>query len=138
MKLRKNTITTLAREGRISLQVPQFILCFGKEPEESLIDFPNEWFVIAKSSRVPAVGKKEGGFMFLSEVGWKANKKAIKRAFEKSKHKRGTWEDFEIHAEKHFQDVKDALDKRINYLQRKLEEAKVVKDQLQLGKGNIT
>ena len=135
MKLTKKAITRLASEGRITLQIPEINL--GNVTEDMFSDFPDNWFTRLKSSKLPVIGKKEWGYLFLSESGWKINKKDIKKAFENAAFKRGTWGDFELHAEQHFLDVKIALDKRIDYFEKKVKEAQKVKKSLINGKGNI-
>jgi len=137
MRLIKKAITRLASEGRVTLQIPEN-LDYGKEVTEDMFsDFPDTWFTRLKSSKLPVIGKKEWGYLFLSESGWKINKKDIKKAFENAAFKRGTWGDFELHAEQHFLDVKIALDKRIDYFEKKVKEAQKVKKSLINGKGNI-
>lgn len=135
MKLTKKAITRLASEGRVTLQIPEINL--GNVTEDMFSDFPDTWFTRLKSSKLPVIGKKEWGYLFLSESGWKINKKDIKKAFENAAFKRGTWGDFELHAEQHFLDVKIALDKRIDYFEKKVKEAQKVKKSLINGKGNI-
>ncbi len=137
MKIINNAITRHASGGRITLQVPEIITSFGKTPADPLFDFPDNWFTRLKSSNRPIIGKREYGYLFLSESGWKINKKDIKEAFENASFKRGTWEDFEQHAEQHFQAVKIALDKRIDYLEKKIKEAQKIKKSLINEKGNI-
>ncbi len=132
MKIKKSAITTLANEGRITLQIPQLdiiadksgkMFCINSSESVDAIYMPDKWFIHLKSSKQPAFGK-EKGFLFLTEAGWKANKKDIKKAFNNSPHKRGTWQEFEKYAETHFKKVKDSLKKRVKYLEKKAKEAK--------------
>ncbi|MFW9871574.1 MAG: hypothetical protein ACFFG0_00560 [Candidatus Thorarchaeota archaeon] len=137
MILYKDVITTLVSEGYLTLQVPEYTISLDKVPNENFIDYPDEWFVRANHTRGPSLNKKENGFIFLSEIGWKANKDDIKKAFESSKNPRGTWEDFEKHVIEHFREIKNLLNKRIIYFEKKLKEAQIVKGKLETGKGNI-
>ncbi len=127
MKIFKNAITTLASEGRITLQIPQYQIWFDNNPHHNeIIEIPDDWVMLLKSNNVPAVGK-EGGFWYLTKKGWEDNKDEIQKAFSSSNRQRGTWDDFELYVEKHFKDVENASKKRLAYLEKK---AKQVRDQL--------
>jgi hypothetical protein len=121
MKILKGAITSLASEGRITLQIPQFDLCFGNYTPE-YEEVPDEWIITLRNSGSrPAVGR-ESGFWFLTRVGWEANKDAIKKAFESANFQRGTWKEFEEYAEEHFLEVGKALQKHVDYLQKKIDQ----------------
>ena len=130
MKILKRTITTLASEGRISLQVPQYnIITEGNRAiaydanhskDEDVIDIPDEWIIYLRNGS-PAVGK-ESGHTFLTKMGWQANKDEIKKAFESSEYPRGTWEDFENHVVEHFSEVEKQTKRRIKLLESKIEQ----------------
>lgn len=115
MKILKDAVTSLAREGRPTLQIPQHDIWFSKEPppdKDRFEEIPNEW-VITLRNGTPIVGKEEG-YLFLTRAGWEANKDKIEKAFGYSGiNRRGTWEDFEVHAETHFNLVTEATFKRI-------------------------
>ncbi|MHA1814490.1 MAG: hypothetical protein ACTSX1_00645 [Candidatus Heimdallarchaeaceae archaeon] len=130
MKILKRTITTLASQGRISLQVPQYnIITEGNRAiaydanhskDEDVIDIPDEWIIYLRYGS-PAVGR-ESGHAFLTKMGWQDNKDEIKKAFESSKHPRGTWQDFENHVVKHFSEVEKQTKRRIKLLKSKLDQ----------------
>ncbi len=127
MKILKGAITSLAEEGRITLQIPQYDIWIGKDLEEvgqsETEEVPDNWIVLLRSNRSPALGK-ERGYYFLTEAGWEANKDKIEDAFSKSKFKRGNWFDFEAYAINHFKKVKEASMKRLAYLEMKIEQVK--------------
>jgi len=116
MKILKEAITCLAREGRPTLQIPQHDIWFSKEPPpdaERFEEIPDEW-VISLRNGIPVVGKQEG-YLFLTREGWNANKDNIEKAFNSAGiNKRGSWEDFQVHAETHFNLITEATLKRIN------------------------
>jgi len=132
LKIIKDAITTLAGEGRVTLQVPVYEVIMDKGramahtaydlEEEKIANVPDEWFMSLRND-CPAVGK-ESGYTFLSRAGWEANKDEIKKAFESSKHPRGTWDDFEKYAERHFAKVKKNADRRIKLLNSKVKQLK--------------
>jgi len=127
MLMKKGVITSLASQGYLSLQVPQYDIIIKEERAfaQSLIDaegaeeHPDDWFVWLKNHR-PVVGR-ESGFLFLTKKGWKANKEKIKEAFQASKMKRGTWQEFEQHAEYHLTEVEEKTKKYINFLKKKID-----------------
>jgi hypothetical protein len=123
MLIFKNGITLLASEGRLTLQVPDMAYgCSSLEGEE----VPNDWIMqIRGGQHIPCVGKEQG-FLFLTRKGWEANKDKIKAAFEASKDKRGTWQEFEAMAEKHFIQVQKKLNSLIQRLEAKVKEAKAI------------
>ena len=132
MKILKKSITSLASEGRITLQVPVYdvVVHEGRAiaydatqlESEKVIDAPDEWFVHLRHNS-PAVGK-ESGFTFLSRAGWNANRKDIREAFLNSEFQRGTWADFEDYVDYHFAKVKKNGEKRIKLLQSKVKQLK--------------
>lgn len=120
MQIIKGSITSLASEGRITLQVPTMAIGIGTAPSVSFETVPDDWFVYLRND-VPATGKQEG-FLFLSKRGFDANKTDIQRAFLSSTRARGTWADFEKHAEEHFKKVETKTKKRIEKLKKELVE----------------
>ena len=138
MKILKDAITSLAGEGRITLQVPVYDIMVedGRAiahtaydlEEERVADVPDEWFITLRSNS-PAVGK-ESGYTFLSRAGWEANKDEIKKAFESNAHPRGTWSDFEKYAEHQFTTVKKNANRRIKLLLSKVDQLKEAKKNL--------
>jgi hypothetical protein len=116
MKLQEGSITVLASEGRLTLQVPEWSI--GDDSE--LVEYPDRWFVRLHGRR-PCVGR-ESGYLFLSREGWKANREILKQAF--STVRGAEWSDFEQHAEKHFQEVQATADKLVAKLTRQLDEAR--------------
>lgn len=135
MKILKRAITSLASEGRITLQIPQYdivitedtrAIAYGADhmPDERIEEIPDEWVMVLRGGqRRPAIGKEQGYF-FLSKEGWDANRQKIKEAFLNAKHQRGTWADFEDHVEEHFRQVKAATLKKIKYEQSRLKQLK--------------
>lgn len=122
MKVIKSAISMLSSEGRITLQVPNRALRLPGQPEAEYEEVPDEWLITLKDGR-PAAGK-ESGFLFLTRKGWDANKVKIKEVFSKAKFQRGTWEEFEAHAEEHFTKVKKRLDKEIKRCEQRLVQLK--------------
>ena len=121
MKILKDSITSLASEGRMTLQIPQYDLGSSDAIEEEV---PDEWVVTLTQYSYPAVGK-ECGYLFLTRAGWLANQDKMKDAFEDAKFHRGnTWEDFEAHAKKHFQKVEDSTMRRIRLFEGKVKKLK--------------
>lgn len=120
MKIIKDSITSLARRGYITLQIPQISIELGGgvTPVEEV---PDEWIAMIHSSGSVAVGK-ETGFSYLTRIGWEKNKSKIKEAYEGAEHQRGPWEKFERYAEKHFKAVEEANKRRIRFLQKKVEQ----------------
>ena len=123
MKILKGAITSLASEGRITLQIPQYNIGAPGSPPSETEEVPDDWIVLLRSNNSPAVGK-EYGFYFLTKAGWEANKDKIEDAFLASKWQRGTWTDFEVYVINHFQKVKEASRKRLAYLEMKVEQVK--------------
>jgi len=117
MRIPTSSITTLAGEGRITLQVPACWI--GTAPE--LTDYPDEWFCQLRGARVPAVGR-ETGFLFLTRAGFEANKAAIRAAFEAANTRRSGegWAAFEAHAAQHFANIAAATAKEIAKHEMKL------------------
>lgn len=132
MKILKGVITTLAGEGRMSLQVPQYTVIVHNEraiaydasqvKPDDVIDAPDEWFVYLRNNS-PAVGK-ESGHLFLTRAGWDANRKEIREAFLNSEFPRGTWADFQDHVDMHFAEVKRNGNRRIKLLNDKVKQLK--------------
>ena len=124
MKILKDSIVTLASEGRLTLQVPEWDIVNGQCTRIDTEIAPDEWFCRLKYYK-PVVGKQEG-FLFLTEKGFEANKDKLKIAFENSNLRnggKGKWHLFEEHAKDHFAKVKKAQNKLINELQNKLAQA---------------
>lgn len=126
MKILTGAITTLASEGRITLQVPQYAIDSDQQAEYE--DCPDEWFVFLKGSR-PAIGR-ESGFLHLTRAGFESNESAIRNAFVAAVangHDRGpgcnTWSDFTKHAEEEFARREAVLATFIANLQSKLNQA---------------
>jgi len=122
MKILKDSITSLASEGRITLQIPQYDLGSSDAIEEEV---PDEWVVTLRNGLYPAVGREQG-YLFLTRAGWFANQDKIKDAFEDAKFHRGnTWEDFEAHAKKHFQKVEHNTMRRIRLFKNKVKDLQI-------------
>lgn len=127
MKILKGSITSLASQGYITLQIPVYDVWIDKEPKQSKTeDIPDDWVITLKGGqRRPVIGK-EKGFLFLSKIGWDANWKKIRQTYLDSGSPRGTWADFEEHVEEHFQEVIKSTKKKIIYEEKRVEELKEV------------
>ena len=91
-----------------------------------MVEYPDEWFVWLKSTTSglrPVVGR-ESGFLFLSRVGYEANREALKQAF--SENRGCSWEDFERHVEKHFRTLHTSTAKLVAKLTKQLADAQAV------------
>jgi hypothetical protein len=118
MRIPTDSITVLAGQGRITLQVPEGWV--GTAPD--LTDYPDEWFCRLRNARVPAVGR-ESGFLFLTRAGFEANKPVIRAAFEAAPPRSGAdWAAFEAHAARHFENIAKAVAKEIETYERKLDQ----------------
>lgn len=98
MKVLKGVLFTLTREGRHTLQVPQFCIGSG-EPEVE--DIPDDWIMELKSDKTPCVGKEQGVLVYDQE-GPGGEQGKIREGFVEN---RGTWSEFEKHVEEHFQKI---------------------------------
>jgi len=116
MKIIKDIITTLPKQGYITLQIPGVAVTLDGSPLPGSEDLPDEWFTELKDGRRPAVGK-EWGFLYLTRKGWEANRHRIKRDFTPN---RGTWEDFEAYVDEHFKSVEINRKKEIKRLKTKI------------------
>jgi hypothetical protein len=113
MKVSKTWIEDLRIESRVTLQVPEFSI--GDDLE--LVEVPDEWFWRLKLDRGDriAVGK-EKAFLYVSPLGYEANKSALADAYLEGLNRRGWRQDayissaaeFHEWAEGWFQDVKEA------------------------------
>jgi uncharacterized C2H2 Zn-finger protein len=119
MKILKDAIISNSRDGRITLQIPQNNISF-KRVEYETEEVPDEWVVMLRKYKYPAVGT-EDGYLFLTRTGWNINKDKIEEAFRTARFKRGTWQRFVQHAEEHFKLVEKSTLKRIKFLERKVE-----------------
>lgn len=119
MKIISGSVTMLASEGRITMQVPN--LAFG-EPSPELLELPDEYFWKLTSACFPT--ESDAHCLFLSPTGWKHFRDAIKEAFEASDHKRGTWKEFEEHATGFFSRTRKKRDRKIASLQRSINKLK--------------
>ena len=114
MRIRSEAIITLASEGYITLQIPM-LHAGDVTAYESL---PDDYFIRLKDFR-PAVGNEHAG-TYLTRKGYEALKDRLKANF--STRRGGTWEEFESHAEKHFQMVYRRTIKFATSLRLKLNE----------------
>ena len=118
----------LPSEGRITLQIPEYdilpVSALIEDLKPELAKYPSDWFVVLHAEDgIPCVGKEQG-FLFWSEWGWAANRTAIRKEFLNSNDPRGTWDDFEVHAEAVFILRKKKLQKRIKTVEKHLQELK--------------
>ena len=123
MKIIKNSITSLAGRGYISLQIPMYAI--ASEEEINTVrneEVPDEWITKIKNY-CPVVGKEQG-FQYLTKAGWKANKDKIKEAYANAEFPRGPWVKFEQYVVDHFKKVEGAKKRRIRLLEKKLKDLK--------------
>jgi len=127
MEILKDAITSSARGGYLSLQIPEIAVRFNGGQDE-VENIPDDWVCRLKSCDRPAVGK-ESGFLYLTRKGYEANKPAIRAAFEQAIAS-GTdrtggigWPAFEQAAAFHFSEVERRRAKLIAELTVKLEQA---------------
>ena len=123
-------ITCLVREGRITLQIPQFYIIETEEDaikvEEEKKKYPKEYFCTISSNRVPS----KNGFLYLTRAGYNFFKEDLKKAFEqallegKDRTEGRGWDLFEEEAEKHFQQVEKMVRGRISSLEKQVENLK--------------
>ena len=127
MQIFKDSITSLAREGRLTLQVPNMIISFGPAaPGPQYINAPDEWFCFLKND-TPCVGKQQG-YLYLTEKGFNDNYDDLKKAFEDAiargyDRTNGVgWPAFVQHAADHFAEVKSRQAKLIAKKQKEIAE----------------
>jgi len=100
MQLPKDAPFTLAQQGRITLQCPQYSL-----GPDTYVDYPDEYFIDTKMQgrkhRI-AVGREEG-FTFLSRLGYKYFEQDLKNTF--STQRGCTWQEFADHANEFLDEV---------------------------------
>jgi len=122
MKIFKGAIEYLGSNGYISLQIPQYD--DFDNPVSEMEEVPDEWISVINMNEssgkiIYAIGRKRG-FSYLSQIGWKANKDIIKKAFDNSKIAQGTWGDFEHYVSQHFQELHNNTLYRIAKLKAKI------------------
>jgi len=155
MEIYEHTLISLASEGRITLQIPQYVAdlsaAFGgpASPAPKILTIPDDWIVTTNCGRSskrmkkigfsesmprPAIGK-QSGFWHFSKKGWLANKDKLKKAFEASSARRYysslartvTWKDFEAYADAFYKDMKDEATYAIKKKQAEIAELRAAK-----------
>jgi len=87
-RVMRNWATALREDGRLTLQIPHLHVSLEGMPgvEKSdppdLIDIPDQWVCRLQGSAKPAVGKMDG-FLYISRIGYEANKGKILSAVAK-------------------------------------------------------
>ena len=129
MQIDELALVQLAREGRLTLQVPDIII--GQpSPSAKMIDCEEDDFERLSVSRY---SKKNGisylpnprGYLFFSRKGFEKFKPLLETAFST---KRGnTWQDFLDHAEQHFKQVVWALDHEIELAKKRVAKFEAMK-----------
>jgi len=120
MKILPGSITCLAGEGRLTIQVPT--ISIGTD-DRALEDAPDDWFVLTGYGTKPAIGReRSSAFVYLSRKGYEANKSALRAAFNQSTSRRGTWQQFEAAAEAFFADLEKNRQKRIARLTQQIKD----------------
>jgi hypothetical protein len=134
MRVALHTITSLASQGRLTLQIPQYIIEFQKgkaikKPTPGgLIDFSDDFFCMLKGgTSTPCIGK-ERGFTYLTQKGFKFFYRDLETAFKKA-YNNGIdrtngvgWPEFVQHASDHFAMVKKRRKKRRQKLLKDLQD----------------
>lgn len=150
MDILEDSITCLASEGRMTLQVPELFI--GSAPK--FITVPDDWFHYLDVGAKPVAGN-ESGFLYLTTIGYAANKDDIKAAYLKAVQAGGyrgkltwdeaaqdwdrpwvegedyfaddelddVWAEFEAHVQEHFAKLRKNLAKAVMKTQHKLAEA---------------
>ena len=127
MKILKNAIISLASQGYITLQIPVYDVWINQDPQQSETeDIPDDWVITLKGGQSRPVIGKEKGYLFLSKIGWDANRKKIRQAYLDSGSPRGTWADFEDHVELHFEEVVKSTKRKIIYEEKRVQDLKEV------------
>lgn len=117
MRLSKDAILSSAKQGYLSLQVPDIYIGFDTD----LADFPDDWFCYLKEafSGRPAIGKEEG-FLYLSRKGYEVNREAMKESF--SLERGHDWVAFEAYVAEHFAKIERFVEKRKKTLAKQIAE----------------
>lgn len=97
MQLLELQLFCMAREGRMTLQIPEILI--GAPPESPSIE--------VKDSHLTRVG----GFLYFSRAGYDFYCDRLREQFRDTG--RGNWEEFEQAAENHFKDVILECDRKI-------------------------
>lgn len=126
MRLFAGTITQLASEGRLTLQVPELaIVVSGSSlPIPGIEEYPDDWFCHLRDY-VLCTGR-ERGFLYLTRKGYEANENALRIAFEDAiangldRTNGEGWPAFERHAQEHFTRVESRTTREILKHQRKI------------------
>jgi len=100
MEIYHGAIFDMAREGRLSLQVPEF--CLGS-PTPKTATYPDEYFMRVKVDGPRLSLGKENGFLHFSPIGWKFFKPQILARF--SKMRGHTAKELSDYADQFFLDV---------------------------------
>jgi len=111
MQLPKSSITCLASEGKLTVQIPQYSLHLGPSNPAPTVNYPDDWFCELKNM-TPVTGK-QSGYLHLTEKGFKTNYNDLKIAFEAAlaggcfdRTKGVGWPAFVQIAKDHFAEVK--------------------------------
>jgi len=123
MRIPKTTLTCLAAEGRITLQVPEFVVgdIDGLECEET----PDDWLHAVRyaGGKLRECCGKETGFTHFTRKGFLAMRERLRAAYEGSgPNMRGFWPEFESHAANEFESIRRTTFKRIKLLRKQADE----------------
>jgi hypothetical protein len=117
MKISSRSLTCLAAEGRLSLNIPWF-------DDAHVIEIPDDW--ICRLSPILEICTVSG-LLYYTRKGFAANKDKIKTAFEMyletavfDRTDGKTWLVFEKHAEEHFAKVEQQRQKLLGKLTKEL------------------
>lgn len=124
IEIPKGALTSLLREGRLTLQIPQVVIDAGAEPtpkEDLLEKIPAKWVCQLKSDKTPCIGRQQG-FLYLTKMGWEHNKEALFEAFVEGYPKRhgdhlgeiDLRDMLERHVEQHFEAIEMQKNKQID------------------------
>jgi hypothetical protein len=126
MKIQRSTLFCLMREGRITLQIPQYALEIGEHDNNdgAFIECEEDWFMLANTEDGrPSIGN-ESGFTFLTKKGWNALKTEIDKEFIPRGRTPGTLKDLYEHAESVFKKREIASEKYCKNLEKKMQQMK--------------
>ena len=128
MKVVKGSITSLARRGYMTVQIPDVVFEISGQPKVEFEEHPDDFFTVLNGHEPRRLDRS--GYLHLSEKGWKHFKEDIRAAFQDailSGRTASTWDDFEKDTKEHFRMVRKALKKKIASTKRKLEEYRALR-----------
>lgn len=130
-KVHKSTITCLASEGRLTLQVPDVMLTISGMPDDPVVEevepmevVQDDHFIYLKGGNHKVCVGRESGYLFFTEAGFNHYREELKAAFNSYQQRGHTWEEFEAYAAKEFEKRKQAAAKQLATAEERLAELK--------------